>query len=562
MITPFLGRQRKVRFRTYDLEWYPGTLTLRLVGEHDGSRYTSYKTIRAFLQSALRPVNSGLVWFAHAGGLADVQFILEEIAQDARYSVQCIMSGSSAIMVRITDDHSSWTFADSYWLLRSPLKQIGASIGIPKLSDYRCPHPCQHEEGHCVFYAPPAILETYNEQDCLILWTALDRFQDTIMRMGGAMKRTLAATAMHLFRSRYLHREIPTLDGINSDSRLAYVASRVEVFRPSCERANYYDVNSSFPASMTLDQPGRMFDVTTRIPDSGLFLAHCQVTVPEVYIPPLPYRAKGGRIYFPTGSWDAWLMASDVEYLLSKGGKIGRVEKVLRFQPFADLRDYALVLYELKANAKDPFERMIWKLLLNSLYGKFAERAEKERILINPPSTEGLELISPGIFREQETADLAHVHVPIAANITSLSRTLLGRYLDQAHDLGEVYYADTDSVVTNATLSVSDELGLLKLEKEVTSGRFLAPKLYAIVGGGGKVTVRAKGFRRMGMADFQTLEKGGTIEVTRMVRVKENANYGDLKPREKIVPKRYIGARPKRSPDGADTRPWKKEEIE
>lgn len=587
-LEPFEGKQRKVRFRTYDLEWYPGTMRLRVAGEFDGKRYWPHRSIEDFLNHALTHANSGTVWFAHAGGLADVQYVLETIATSRKYTAKVVLSGSAAIMVRVsrimpdgTAGRDSWTFADSYWILRSPLSQIGAAIGIPKLNEWHCPGSsghgngiagtCGHQEGHCIFHAPEAVLLPYNEQDCRILFVALERTQDTLLAMGGALKKTLASCAMHLFRSRYLHTSIPTLDAVNKQARKAYVASRVEVFRPKSGAANYYDVNSSFPHSMTAPQPGRLISVTDRLPDSGIFLASLTVSVPDSYIPSLPYRGDDRRIYFPTGQWHGWFTQSDVEYLLSKGGSIESVSEVLVFEPFNDLRQYALDLYERKAAAKDPFTRLLWKLLLNSLYGKFAEREEKRHIVLNPDeswfgwdSPDSVTFLSPGIFAVEEQSDIPHAHVPIAANITSMSRALLGRYLDQAAAMGDVFYADTDSVITTATLPCDDTaLGELKLERSITDAEFLAPKLYRMHDAKGKAIVRAKGFRRLSDSDFDALKEGESVDVQRMLRVRENANSGDMSPKERTMKKRFVGsARPKRAPCGSnDTRPWTIKEI-
>jgi hypothetical protein len=103
-------------------------------------------------------------------------------------------------------------------------------------------------------------------------------------------------------------------------------------------------------------------------------------------------------------------------------------------------------------------------------------------------------------------------------------------------------------------------LGELKLEHEISSARFIQPKLYEIDG-----WVKSKGFSRLTPAQFQDLIDGKEVQVDRMYRVKEIARelkrFGAKgKSFQKSI---HIGAsRPKRQPDGrGGTAPWTYDQI-
>jgi hypothetical protein len=592
MLTPITTPGQKRRFIVYDLEWFPHTYEVRLVGVYDGARFRAYPSVDAFLNGEMTGANEGAIFFAHAGGLADVQFVLERMLNDpfSGWEINACFSGSSAIIVRAQKARKSWTFADSYWLLRDKLSKIAKSIGMEKGGgDYYCPTfpSCGHDEGKCIFWAPYGILKDYNELDCRILWHAIDQFQNELLALGGEMALTTASCAMRLFRGAYLKRSIPTTDALNELARKAYVASRVEVFRHHYQgdwqqtkdgvvvkrSAVYSDVNSSFPFSMCKPQPGRMTRMGKKWDDTKLSLVRAKVRVPDMHVPPIPYR-DGARVYFPTGSWAGWFSGVDLQLLLEAGGNIDSVHEVYDFEPFDDFGGYVQRLYEMRRSTKDDFRKMLLKLLLNSLYGKTAEQTEKDTLVAGKAPRAGtlqdVRQIAPGVWVGTRQARVEHAWVPIAMNVTAESRALLTRAIWKT---GDAMYCDTDSITSeNDVLGDSDKLGELKREYEVLEARFAAAKLYRLRTFDrktGKIEdkIRAKGFtpRGKGMTadEFDGMVRGVPVKQVRMLRVREVLASGDLRPREQELQKRVLLAeRPKRAPlaDGY-TRPWNIEEL-
>lgn len=607
-LSPVTKAIKRRNIIAYDLEWWPGTLELRMVGVHDGASFRWYRTTLEFLLNELRPETDGAWYFAHAGGLADFQFLLQDLI-DHGFEVKAAFSGSSAIIVSVDRGDHTWFLIDSYWLLRSPLKQIGDAVGIKKLRDYLCPgstlvdgrcdgkgcaHP-QPEEGDepfCIFYAPMNELVTYNEQDCLILWTAISQLQDELNAMGSELCMTQASSAMRLYRRSYLDQTIRTMPMLNEISRQAYVGSRVEVYAPRCDFADYYDINSSFPYAMTFPAPGNFRGASTSIPDSSeMFMADVEIEVPETYLPPIPWRhPKEHRVYFPTGKWRSWLSGIDVHLLLSQGGKVHKTYRVLKFDEQSTLTRYAEDLYAKRLRSTTPFEKMLYKLLLNSLYGKFGESPIKVAAYIHPQNPNGMQMVSPGVFLSEEIMEIEHEHVPISMHITAFARRTLYRFNKLCLDLGgRLYYNDTDSAVTTIGPErlppgiIGDKLGMMKHEYHVRNGVFVAPKIYMLdaedmesvhkLKKGGlkekdakkyagkderlmktlmergvdeesarglarKDVVRAKGFSRMTVSKFHDIVEGRELSVRRMSRVRELLRSGDFRPREGMYPKK------------------------
>ena len=588
MIEPYTGRRAKLRMAAYDLEWYPGSYEVRLVGCLDERGYRSYPSVEAFLTGELTSANRGRVYFAHAGGLADVQFLLAEILKNPRNGLRVAgsFSGSSLIRCTIHQGEHSWVFADSFWLFRDSLAKIGESVGLSKLGGvYQCPDApaCGHEPNHCVFHAPAAELRSYNERDCVILFEALKRFEREILELGGKLRQTIAATALILFRSRFLTETVPTDSRLNRLSREAYVASRCEVFKRSCGPANYYDINSSFPASMVGELPGGLESVSrqwhgqrTSIVDATVRIAH--------HIPPVPVRIKG-RVFFPVGTFRRLMSGEDLHLVLESGGDVLSVHESWNFSPFFALGDYVREIYELRRASPDPFRRLVYKYLLNSLYGKFGEGEEKSELLIRPdkrPECSGsskcrractcVVSISPGVFKARKIVEIAHAHLPLGCVITSRSRALLTRSLWKSAPI----YCDTDSNITEGELETSDQLGAMKLEKTITRGEFLSPKLYRLNPG---PEIRSKGFSRLSSLEFDALAQGEPVAIRRMKRIQENLGDGGIDPRDAEFFKRAtshfseeelrarglnprLALRPKRCFEGSGSRPWDIGELE
>lgn len=575
-------------YLVYDMEWTPGKFSaqghmdVRMVGVYDGNRYRCYLSVEAFLLHELTHKNRGKWFYAHAGGLADIQFVLEAILSVRGYSIKASCSGSSLIIVHVKRGKNVWHFVDSYWLLQEKLSAIGKYVGIDKGQ--------QHLEGEELeeWYrsAPLQELRSYNEVDCIILYTAIRQFEDVLYELGGQLKMTQASCAMELFRRRYLQREIETHQWVNEKARMAYFASRVEVLAKECHDAWYYDVNSSFPYAMTFPIPGDLIASTSTKPDYGIYLSDVDIEVPDSYLPSVPTRL-GGRLFFPSGKWRGWLSCVDIDLLESEGGRILRHHESLSFEQRLDCKDYAEHLYKLRATSTG-IMAFACKRLMNALYGKFAECEYKSSIEIDPPapkgSDEGWRMLFPGAFLVERRVPIPHMHVPISTHITAIARRTLYRYMSYSPEL---HYCDTDGFSSSVELrSVDGKLGYLKLEKRIKHGRFVTQKTYDLETVDGQHVTKAKGFRKMTPADFKRMtgyldasESGALeemtfeerakllesteIEYTRMARTKELLRDKKTRPEERRLGKKLrIDTLSKRFfyPDG-QSRPWTMEEL-
>ncbi len=580
MISLITTKRIKPEFLVYDLEWVPtfrsdgsknqNPMGLRMCGVFDGDRYRWYTTIDGFISNELTYKNRGKWFYAHAGGLADFQFVIVRL-QALGYSVQGSTSGSSAIICHVSrmvwsqdkqcmiPGKDRWHFVDSYWLIRDSLRNIAKWVGAGGKGN---------ENESVDYYADAPLLELrdYNERDCLILFRAIELFGSTLYELGGQLRMTQASCAMDLFRRKFLRADVETNATVNEVARNAYHASRVEVLATDCEDAYYYDVNSSFPYAMTFPVPGALkggYRGRPKGDPADLWMADVEVMVPDDYLPPLPVR-MGGRLFFPTGNFRGWYSNIDIELLLKNGGTIRKMYESMVFEPNTDLRDYSLTLYDLRKRSEGVL-KVVCKYLMNSLYGKFAESDLKSEIIVNPPEVRPeWTMMTPGVFVNEKVAPVPHMHVPIAAHVTAIARRTLFECMGYS---SELHYCDTDGFSTTQRYRDGNELGEIKLEKYIKRGRFLQAKVYHIDGTDDKgkdvQVVKAKGFSRMNLEKFERLLNFEELTYTRMARIKENARRGDFTPRETLITKGiHRDAISKRNfyPDG-QSRPWNHDEL-
>ena len=617
-------------------------LELRLAGYYDqqpvdenddepvmAERYEVFKNVADLVDFMLVREHRGMWFYAHAGGLSDMEFVLDELLTQikeqlaasrgtvlgtvkrsrvvydggnqkveervevpdrdgATWTIKASFSGSSAILIHVTKGKNTWHFIDSYWLFRDKLSKIGESIGIKKVDEDKRKTPEETRK----YYAetPLETLIPYNKVDCEILWKAVAQFEQEVMSLGGQLQQTIASTAMNLFRRSYLKQTIHTSEVANQIALKSYYASRVEVFERAATGFKIYDINSSFPYSMTFPLPGNLIAMGVGLPDedsdSCLYVADVTIEVPDMEIPPLPFRTPtDSRVFFPTGRWRSWLTSTDIRLALREGCILHKVHECYQYEPFDDFSRYATEIYALRSASTTPFRKLLLKYLLNSLYGKMAESLLKQEMLINPSEEEmdreKLQMLQPGVWLREKEAAISHRHVIVSSIITALSRRHLYDYAKMCIAQGcPILYCDTDSVASRAELPTDDKrLGALKLEKRMTWAEFVAPKIYRGEGEELKDGIwkavklaKAKGFS-LGKFENQIETLGRVIDgeqigVQTMVRMRElyrseSADDVETAPYEQLVIKaltqRMLSKR-FAYPDGK-TRAWTVGEI-
>lgn len=283
----------------------------------------------------------------------------------------------------------------------------------------------------------------------------------------------------------------------------------------------YYDINSSYPNAMRCPLPLSLLDVGDDIVEfeddyegaskyfkqGVLYLVSFEYKE-DVNLCMTPERTESRGLIYPRCIVKNWRWGDEILFLLSYS-KIQRIKSwaymVYKLKDFG--REYIDVMYNEKNKAgveKNEAKKTLYKLLLNSVYGKFGQRKFhsfiiKKAIDAGPyiwgqdesiHKIRKLELQDGSLFFQifffEDNMNFVGSLVRLASYITMKARINL---FSGVYGVGEenVMYMDTDSIIckkkpNNATkINVGDKLGEWKVEEgNIAKAYSWGPKMYRL----------------------------------------------------------------------------------
>lgn len=458
------------------------------------------KAMRFILQRKYR----GYHIYAHNAGRFDYLFLLPWLMLTAtnegwNFGVVPVASSIQVLDVwekRSTDKRKGdrVRFLDSMKLIPTSLQKAAEGLGVEGKN-----RAALGEEDLNLDEHDPRWIE-YNKQDCVTLYRVIEQFHHYIEDiLLGEVGVTAPSTAVKLLRRQYLKRAVPRSVETHDFVRRGYFGGRVEPFEEHGENLYYFDINSSYPASMRGPMPaGEAFEWDGEPPERFMrsMLGFCEVDVhvPEdTHIPVLPVKLEE-KLIFPVGNLSGVWTYPELMLAVECGARIVCWKKSVWYKPVDLFGDFVADLYAYrdKSNAKySAALEAVVKIILNSLYGKFGMKTLRKKIYIysDPekpahavPASGGPEAL---VWYAEEEVDAPYIMPQVSAWVTSMSRILLMRYMLEALKMGGIiFYCDTDSIITNVKLPSSTKLGELKDEIPEYGGRlegeFIGPKMYII----------------------------------------------------------------------------------
>lgn len=480
---PRICNTRNKKFAVFDIEWTPELkpVALGIYSENNYKWFKGRTCIAKFLDYI--QTQSCTTYYAHNGGRSDFNFILEE-AQKRGYIIESIRTNNRILKVAIFSNNRVFKFIDSVALLPATLSSLCKAFKV------------KHQKLEIDYenIEDDPRLEQYLMSDCIGLYEVMQTFMGIFKDWKVPLRDTLSQQAMLTFRS-MLKYPIPSHKKIEGFIRNSYYGGRTEVFKRTNEETVYYfDFNSLYPYVMyKYPMPVGKYK-KVKYPDSeNIGFAEAVVNIPNRLIPLLPYRTN--KLVFPIGKIRGFYDTAELKKAEEIGYKVS-YKRVYEFEKDFIFRDYVDKFYKIKKETNDKTMYMISKLLLNSLYGKFGQRRETKKIIFNPSKIDGLIPYKEefGMYEKDTFSFANHILPAIASHVTSMARLELFNQFENA-GFGNVFYCDTDSIVTNKKLPTSDKLGDLKREYTIKKGYFIAPKFYYMDTDQG-IVVKIKGFQR------------------------------------------------------------------
>lgn len=517
-----MAKQKLKEYATYDIEtsdwnkWLVGCV-------YDGKQWYKANDARELINLFVEHACKGRVYYAHAGGKFDIKFLLEILLTEFEVKLKHV-AGSIVKASVYKRKHKLFELRDSYNLLTAPLYDLArdyktfSRIKTCTLSDYAA---MKSKRGTLT---KSESTDAYVSLDCEVLYDVLMQYK-AMTGNRGDFAMTCAGESMKEWRTLENAWDWRIHSQADEHIRKSYYGGRVEVFeREIWKVGNFYDVVSMYPYVMRHRlYPKGYYTRTTKYKSGFLGIYYAQVNVPQMNIPPLPFRTDEGRLIFPCGTWDAWYTSAELEHLKDCGGSFHVYDGYYWLDsgnPFSKYIDKYFEIKKEAAKCGDTAKKHVAKLRMNTLYGKFGQRRKFRKIISNPTRDEILDNHLTPLFdhfelyttEQEEKNPFTMVH--IASFVTSYARIQLHKYMLQCKN---VYYCDTDSIATDTKLETSPELGGLELVTEFDFALFLYPKCY-VVCSGDKVKIKAKGFdsSKLTLQDFKDhYYNGGKLRTKR-----------------------------------------------
>ncbi len=388
-------------------------------------------------------------------------------------------------LIRYRKQRSTLIISDTMNYFPVALKELGRSIGLSKGE-----MPSDTD--------PLEVWQRYCKRDVEVIAEVIQSFRSFLQLEDlGNWGMTAARQALNAFSHRFMSHNIRIHDSEKaSDLELAaYHGGRVEAFRIgklTWPEVYKLDVNSMYPFVMRANPyPTGLREFVADISpatiaewgDRFLFIGYCELDTPE---PVYPYR-QDDKLLFPTGHFATYLTHPEIMDALRHGYLIRLIEGYTYFQAplFTAYVDYFYgKRQEYKRRRNDAFQ-LFCKMMLNSLYGKFAQRVPESIILGKASIADSRieyhfdmetgerwrEITIGGITYKEGERTLGRNSFPaISACVTGYARIYLWELIRCA-GLANVAYCDTDSLLVNEEgyTNLSDyldanRLGALKLE--------------------------------------------------------------------------------------------------
>jgi len=438
------------------------------IGIYDGTNFYYFSDVKSAVAHILR-VNGR--FYAHAGMRFDYPILIREIFRQG-HNFTISFAGSQGITI----SNDECILLDSYRLLPASLRSLSDSFDVEtkKIHLDVMPWLLTHEER----------LE-YLIADCKSLYQVVCKFWELIDENFGKFRSaTLPGLGLKIWKSTIknpvLKSESKKLVKYESQSYfggLCWVDT--DIIRTKLEGLKIYDVNSMYPYQMLGLYPYSYMGHWTRTfspKELGLWRVKAKYTGKPPFTFDVNTRtvSDDGEFILDTDSV-LYLMSREDSQVKVLDGYVYSLTDYI-FKEFVDK------VYALRKDVTKPALSYTAKILLNSLYGKFAER-EKKRVISHtyPGSAEQLRCYDIGgceVFDYKEDVEVHHRFVAISSFVTLRARL----HLRKLADLGDCIYTDTDSVHfrhLETNLETSSLIGGVKLEYE-GDATYIGKKIYQL----------------------------------------------------------------------------------
>lgn len=388
---------------------------------------------------------------------------------------------------------------DNLNFFMATLKNLGKQIGIEKLDvDFN-----RSTVDELKVYCKRDVEIVLNTWQKYIKWFKVNDL--------GNFGFTISGQSFNTYRHKFMKHDIFIHNRryVLKLERESYFGGRTECFKIgnfNNDKYYYLDINSMYPAVMKTNYyPCKYinYELNVSLIKLNIYLKKFCI-IAKVLIdtkkPIIPTRING-KVVFPVGKFNAVLATPELKLAL-KENAVKKVLSIAIYQKEKIFTEYVDFFYNQRLKAKEDNNEayiLFFKLLLNSLYGKFGQRLgewntigkcdPKEikywtELIYKTHTKYHFRKINGLVQRFDKPSESFNSFPAISSHVTSYARVKLYKLFEIAKK-ENVFYCDTDSLFVNQKgydnllLNIQDkELGFLKVEDITDTLKIFGCKQY------------------------------------------------------------------------------------
>jgi len=425
---------------------------------------------------------------------------LMKILEGCMFDVTSFFSNGKSFMLKMKSCTIKLKILNIQNFWPCSVKKIGEEVGIPKTEvDFDT--------------VTDDDLLTYCYNDCNIIYKGMLHWFDFVVNNDmGRFGITLASQAFNAYRHKYMDFKI----GIHNHGkaleleRYAYYGGRNECFYiGKLNRKMIYalDINSMYPYVMRdYEFPHFLKTYTEKCPlkiipeilEKYAVVAECVIDTDS----PVYAVKHNHKTMFPVGRFTTGLCTGSFKYAFEQG-HLKKVNRLAVYSKAKIFKRWVIDMYAVRERffneGNDTFAH-ITKLLLNSLYGKFAQKMDevvlqgntkdyqfKSELMLEYGTGVWTQYIQMGNYFKvvrNKVLEGFNSFPAISAHVTDYARLYLWDLIQKAGP-DNIFYCDTDSIYCNKAgldrlgpYIVKTAIGKLKLEKKASSMEIYGCKDY------------------------------------------------------------------------------------
>lgn len=557
--------------KAYLYSFYVGESSYSYFADKPGDIEPSLNMFKTMLNRKYK----GYTFYAHNFSGFDVNFILNSLSKLKLEGYKIVFMKNNDKFINISISHESKdvqiNLRDSLLILPMGLSKLGDLFNVDILKsiepvyvnnkDINNPFNMEdlshyNKEILCIpdFNLWKDKVTSYCEIDCISLYQIMIKFRELVFNKWNLFidnYPTTPSLSFAIFRRHYLEDDIiPIYKGkIFNFLRESFTGGATEIYKPYGKDINCYDVNSLIPFVMAENKypVGNTYEFIGDINlfykledniwnrDNSYFIADVEVeTLKDLYQPYLQVNhlgkengLPGNRTISPIGSFNMKINSCEYNNAIDrKDYNIVSSKGYLWFSK-SIFNEFVNNIYNMRNTypKSDPMN-LICKLILNSLYGRFAMKPIISTCELIDRYLNIWDFMDKNIIEDHFDINKDHIlmtyrpnnednlesgeysnSIAIASAITAYARVYMSKFKN--NPLYEILYTDTDSAFIKGILPdylIGNKLGQFKLENTFKEIIFLGPKIYSGITIDDKLITKIKGFKNAKNLSFSEIK--------------------------------------------------------